>query len=311
MKLDVVGVGMNVMDLLIRIKEMPTWENTGRPSKIAIDGGGLVATALVTAQKFGMRTGFIGSSGNDQMGMIKHQLLAKYGVDLSHEWRMPYPENQLVIVYVDETSGERYFSAQDNFWDHFIDPATLDRDYITGADFLHVDGYHFEAGLQAAKWMRAAGKPVMYDAGRTSEKELGASAFELVRQTDYLICGSGFLRALTGIADLWEAGPRALEMGPRVVVQTEGEDGSYTFAQGESFHVPAFPIDAVDTTGAGDVFHGAYLYGLSKEWDLHTITLFATAASALECTQMGGRISIPSLEQVFQFLSDRGINLEE
>ena len=301
-KIDIVGLGMNVLDMLIRLPAMPTWEHTGTPSNVLVDGGGLVATALVTAQKFGLSTAFIGTSGNDQMGDIKHQLLAKYGVNLGHTYVMPYPENQICIVYIDENSGERYFSARADFWDHYLDTAQLDHDFITQADYLHIDGYHAEAAEQAAQWMHAAGKQVMFDAGRTSEKKLDDANFRLVNSTDILISGSGYLRALTGIEDIFEAGRKALQMGPRIVVQTEGSAGSYTITAEEEFHHPAFDVDVVDTTGAGDVFHGAYLYGLCQGWNLHHITRFATAASALECRAVGGRIAIPTLQEVEAFL---------
>jgi ribokinase len=151
--------------------------------------------------------------------------------------------------------------------------------------------------------MQAAGKPVMFDAGRTSEKQLSGENIDLVRHTDYLISGSGFLQALTGIDDVLEAGRKALEMGPWVVVQTEGEQGSITITREDSFHTPAFPVDVVDTTGAGDVFHGAYLYGIRQGWNLRRIARFSAAAAALECTALGGRIAMPTLTAVEQFLS--------
>ena len=303
-KINIVGIGMNVLDMLIRLPHMPTWENTGNPSSILIDGGGLVATALVTAQKFGLSTAFIGTSGNDQMGEIKHQLLAKYDVNLDHTIIMPYPENQICVVYINEKSGERHFSVRENFWGHFLSPDQLDRDFITQADYLHMDGYHTEAAMQAARWMHEAGKQVMFDAGKTNEKQIGDANFRLVQQTDILISGSGYLQALTGINDVFEAGRKALELGPRIVVQTEGSDGSYTITAGEQFHTPAYSIEAVDTTGAGDVYHGAYLFGLWQGWNVRRIAKFATASSALECLQMGGRAAIPALDEVYQFLNE-------
>lgn len=300
---DVVGIGMNVLDILIRTVKLPTWECTIEPSAVQIDGGGLAATALTAAQKFGLRTAFIGTHGNDQNGRIKHDLLARHGVDLSHEIEIPFSENQICVVFVNENSGERHFQAKADFWDHYIDPGILDEAFICSADILHMDGYHFDAAVQAAKWMHALGKPVMFDAGRTSEKKLSGENIELVRHTDYLISGSGFLQALTGVEDVVEAGRKALTLGPRVVVQTEGEQGSFTVTQDDCFHIPAIPVPVVDTTGAGDVFHGAYLYGLCRGWNLRRITRFASAAAALECTALGGRMAIPALEAVLDLLS--------
>ena len=301
-KLDVIGLGMNVLDILIRIEDMPTWEKPGHPSRIVVDGGGLAATAIVAAQKLGLKTGFIGTHGNDQQGWIKSQLLQKHGIDLSHEVEMAHPENQICVVYVRESDGDRFFSNLPGFWDFPLPAEELDQDYITSADWLHLDGVHFSAAMQAAKWMQTAGKGVMYDGGRIHEKQFGYDQREILPHVDVLISGSGFLEAITGEADLQSAGRKALEMGPSIVVQTEGADGSYTFTKEECFHQPAMLVDAVDTTGAGDIFHGAYLFGLQRGWNIHDITRFSTAASALSCYQVGGRNSIPTLDQVQTFL---------
>ncbi len=301
-KLDVIGLGMNVLDILVRVKEMPTWEYPGHPSRIVVDGGGLAATAVVAAQQLGLKTGFIGTHGSDQMGWIKNQLLAKYGVDLSHAVEMGGPENQICVVYVREADGDRFFSNHPSFWGHYLQPEQLNKDYITAADWLHLDGYHFDAAKQAARWMQGAGKRVMYDGGRIHEKHIDQDQREILPDVDVLISGSGFLEAITGEQDLDAAGRKALEMGPSIVVQTEGVDGSYIFTKEECFHQTAMLVDAVDTTGAGDIFHGAYLYGLQQKWNLHDITRFATAASALSCYQVGGRNSIPSLQEINTFL---------
>jgi sugar/nucleoside kinase (ribokinase family) len=132
----------------------------------------------------------------------------------------------------------------------------------------------------------------------------------LVRHVDVLITGAGFARGLTGIADIWKAGEAILEMGPRVFVETIGEGGSYTVTQEERFHIPAYQVDVVDTTGAGDVFHGAYIVGLLHGWDLRHVALFSTAVSAIKCTQLGGRAGIPSYEATLAFLTERGVELD-
>ena len=130
---------------------------------------------------------------------------------------------------------------------------------------------------------------------------------ELVGRVDVLICGSGFGPTLTGRDDPWEIGRAILDLGPRVVVQTEGKAGSYTVTREDAFHVPSFDIDVVDTTGAGDVFHGAYIVGMLHGWEVRRIVQFATGVSALKCTGLGGRRPIPCFDQVIEFLRARGI----
>lgn len=305
--LQVVGLGMACLDIIIRASELPTWERGGRLSALAIEGGGPVATALVAAQRLGASTGFIGTYGNDRLGEIKMQTLVENRVDVQKAIRRNAPENQVVLVAVNEASGERVFSGV-RVESEPLSPTELDVDYICRADILHLDGYHIEAALQAAEWMKNAGKPVMLD-GSATRGPVSPEMVELVRRVDYLICGSGFGQAVTGEADLWQAGLSLVAMGPKVVVQTEGKNGSFTTTRDCRFHVPAFDVPVVDTTGAGDVFHGAFLVGLLRRWDLRSIVLFSSAVAALKCTQLGGRKGIPTFEDARAFLESRGIRL--
>ncbi len=300
----VVGLGMACLDILVRAHELPTWQHGARLEGLAIEGGGPVATALVAAQRLGVQTGFVGTYGSDRLGQIKLQTLTENGVDVSCAVRRPGPENQAILVAVHAATGERYFSGFNCPSCPPLGVDELDRAYITAAELLHLDGMHAEAALQAAAWMRAAGKQVMLD-GTATRGPVSETMQGLVRMADILICGSGFGLALTGQADLWSAGEAILTWGPRVVVQTEGADGSYTVTPTERFHTPAFPVEVVDTTGAGDVFHGAYLFGLLQGWDVRRIVRFSTAVAAIKCTRLGGRPGIPTYAETYQFLAER------
>ncbi|MFH1086700.1 MAG: PfkB family carbohydrate kinase [Chloroflexota bacterium] len=309
--LQIVGLGMAVLDVLIRLREMPSWERGGGFSALRLDGGGPVGTAMVAAARLGARVGFVGTAGNDQLAELKLASFVQDGVDLSRLVRRDRPEDQVVLVYVDEQTGERVFAGLRGLERRPLLPEELDRDYITSAEFLHLEGFHTQAALQAAQWMRAAGKRVCLDGSRTDGRPLQPHMTELVHHVDILICGTGFGRSLTGRADLWEAGEAILGLGPQIVVQTEGKDGSYTTTASERFHLPAFDVQVVDTTGAGDVFHGAYLVGLLHGWDLRSVGLFATAVSALKCAQLGGRRGIPRFNDVIAFLEAHSIHLPQ
>ncbi len=299
--LQVVGLGMSTVDILMRLTDMPTWERGIRLSALKLDGGGPVGTALAAASRLGIKTGFVGTAGSDEVGALKLKFLTREGIDTSRVLIRPEAETQVVLVYVNETTGERVFSSAGGFSKDLLKVAELDREYITSADYLHLDGFHSEAALQAARWMRKAGKKVVLDAGKT-EGRVEPPFRELVGLTDALICGSGFTRALTGVPDIWEAGKSILQMGPQVVVETHGAEGSYTMTSEEVFHIPAFLVDVLDTTGAGDVFHGAYLAGLIKGWDVRRTAVFATAVAAIKCTRLGGRSGCPYLHEVEEFL---------
>lgn len=317
--IQVVGLGMAALDLILRTRDLPTWEGGVRMNAVAVEGGGPVATALVAVSRLGVPAGFVGTYGSDRLGQIKLQTLVENGLDVSRAVQRDAPEDQAVLVCVHAETGERVFSGFEHTRRMPLAVDELDRDYITAAEFLHMDGYHPDAALQAARWMHAAGKQVMLD-GSATRGPLRPQMSALVAEADVLICGEGFGPALTeqpfdpSPDNLFQVGERILALGPRVVVQTQGVDGSYTTArdaQGgvSAFHVPAFQVDVVDTTGAGDVFHGAFLVGLLHGWDLHTVATFSTAVSAIKCTQLSGRRGIPTFEQTLAFLRTRGIEL--
>lgn len=302
--LPIIGLGMASLDILIQTHELPTWDNGVQLDAIALDGGGPAATAIVAAQRLGVSTGFIGTYGTDRLGQIKINTLVENGVDVSRCIQIPGAENQAILVTVNSKNGERKFSSTKS-------PAIplqrshLDKNYITQADILHLDGYHPQAALQAAIWMKEKGKTVVLD-GSATNGPISDDLQALVRIADILICGHGFGRALTSEADLSAAGLKILEMGPRIVVQTEGEHGCFTITREEQFYTHAFDVCPVDTTGAGDVFHGAFLVGLHNRWSLRNIVLFSAAVAAIKCTQLGGRKGIPSFNDALTFLNKRG-----
>ncbi len=304
--IQVVGLGMATLDILVRLAELPTWEHGSHFSAIAIDGGGPVATAIAAVSRLGAPAGFVGTCGNDRLAEIKLQTLTECGIDVSQVVRRPVPENEIVLVSVHEQTGERLFTGSQAFWAHQLTPDELDRDYFLAADLLHLDGYHADAALLAAGWMRAAGKSVVLD-GSATRRPIPPKMAALVAQVDVLICGAGFGATLTGREDPWEIGRAILDMGPAVVVQTEGKAGSYTTTRADQFHTPSFDVNVMDTTGAGDVFHGAYIVGMLRGWDVRRIVQFATAVSALKCTGLGGRRPSPCFDQVTEFLRERGL----
>lgn len=308
--LQIVGLGLTTLDVLIRLDRLPTWERPTAVKSFAFDGGGMVGTAMVAAARLGTRVGYLGVRGNDSVADLKMLFLSADGVDGSRMITLDMPEPEVVFVYVDARTGERIFCGLETLRRDYYPPEALDREYLTAADYLLLDGFHYPAALQAAQWMRQAGKTVVMDGAKTNGK-LPEHRAALVASVDILICGTGFVQGLTGHDNVRDACKATLNLGPRIVVQTLGEAGSYTVTREEQFHTPVFEVDVVDTTGAGDVFHGAYLVGLSKGWDLRRTALFSTAVSALKCTRLGGRAGIPTMDQVVTFLRERGIPWDE
>jgi ribokinase len=306
--LQIVGLGMATLDVLLRLKQMPNWEHGTRVEEFRLEGGGPVGTAMVASAKLGARVGFIGTAGTDQSADIKLCSMVDSGIDLSRLVRHEGPDDQIIIVHVHTETGERIFSGVGNISRLPLRVDDLDREYITSAEYLHLDGFHYDAALQSAKWMKEAGKKVVYDGGTTNGR-VGDSTRKLIEYVDVLITGAGFAKGLTDIDDIYEAGKAILKMGPSILIETVGDQGSYTVTADECFHTPAFNVGVIDTTGAGDVFHGAYIVGLLHKWNLQQIAQFSSAVSAIKCTKFGGRAGIPRFDEVITFLKDRGFDL--
>ncbi|MGI6375698.1 MAG: carbohydrate kinase family protein [Anaerolineae bacterium] len=306
--LDIVGLGLSTLDVLIRLDQFPTWEHGTQLAGFRFDGGGPVGTAMVAAARLGARVGYVGQAGTDRAAELKLESMVAAGVDLSRLVRRLGPEAAVILVAVHANTGERVFSPLNGMRSQQVQPEELDRDYILSAEYLHLDGSHLAAAYEAAGWMQAAGKTVVFDGAKT-HGQVSEPIRHLIGRVDVLIGGQGFVPALTGIEDAVQAGRAALALGPRIVVQTAGEQGSWTTTHDDEFASPAFGVDVVDTTGAGDVFHGAYIVGLLHGWGLRDVALFSAAVAAIKCGQLGGRLGIPDLERTLAFLRERGIEL--
>ena len=172
-----------------------------------------------------------------------------------------------------------------------------DRTYLSSARYLHLDGNHMGAAITAARWARADGVKVSFDANRPRSR-----LDELLPLVDVLIASERFPPAYTGQEDQVRAGRSLLEMGLEIVVITLGAEGCLCLWEDQVIHVPGFQVDVVDTTGAGDAFHGAFLYGLLQGWELERTAIFANAVAAINCTRLSGRAGLPSLSEVEAFL---------
>lgn len=293
---DVVGVGTNVLDYLFRIPHFPEPDTKMDALGATIQGGGLTATAMVACARLGLRTRYIGKFGDNEIGRMAREELRGEGLDLAAAVTAAGVPNRFCVVLVEDPSGHRTIVRQHDprIW---LRPEDLSREAVCAGRALHLDGYEGDAALQAARWARAAGIPVSVDAEEPTERRE-----ELFALTDILIVGQRFGRMVTGRDDTRAILAGLARLGPACVGLTLGGAGSALLCRGELVEAPAFSVDVVDTTGAGDVFHGAFLCGLLQGWEAGDILRFANAVSALKCTRLGGRTGIPTLAQVHAFL---------
>jgi ribokinase len=273
-------------------KEALVWEE---------QGGGPVATALVVLSRLGVPSRFYGVIGDDREGAAIRQSLIDEGVDATGLVERPNASSQTAFIAIDKFTGTRTI-----FWKRPsggpLAEEDLPKDFLNDADLLLLDGLMKDVSLFSARQAREAGVPVMLDAGRVREGML-----ELARLCDYVVGSEEFARELGWNDDPGSFGQEIRKHGFGITTITLGNRGSVTFADDEVISCPAFSVETVDTTGAGDVFHGGYLYGLLQKWPLTDTIRFASAVAALKCRKLGGRAGIPRLSEVRQFLRERWI----
>ncbi|MBN1504058.1 MAG: sugar kinase, partial [Candidatus Eisenbacteria bacterium] len=172
-----------------------------------------------------------------------------------------------------------------------------DLSVLDGCRCLVLDDLETEAGIEAASRARSLGVPVVLDAGSLRE-----GMEELVPMCDYVVASSQFGREYAGSDDPLSAARLIHERTGRVSVVTAGERGSFCAGPRGNFSRDGFRVRTVDTTGAGDVFHGAFAVGILKGWDLPMVLEFSNAVAAMKCTRLGGRPGIPTLDEALEFL---------
>jgi len=288
-RIDVVGLGLNATDTVIRVREFPALGGKEKLLSSTMQAGGQVATALVTCQRLGLRARYIGKVGDDLAGRFQLASLKREGIDVRYTRTARHTPNQIGVIIVDQKTGERTV-----FWDRdpklAVVPSELTPGAICSARVLHLDGCDVEACCQAARWAKTSGIPVVADLDTVYKKV--EKLFPLI---DYLIASANFLPALTGDDDPF----RVLEYMARefripAAGMTLGRDGALVYAKGRFHYSPGFVVETVDTTGAGDVFHGAFNYGLLAGWEMDRILDFSNAMAGMNCTALGARGGIRS-----------------
>jgi sugar/nucleoside kinase (ribokinase family) len=262
-------------------------------------GGGLTATALVAASRLGARCAYAGMLGDDDASRFTIEIMQRESIDLTHLVRRADagPIRSVIIVGLDH-------ATRNIFPEHpaitGAAPDAPSSDVIRSCRVLFVDHLGVDGMIRAARIAREAGISVVSDV----ERDDSPRVFELLDLIDHMVVSEEFAHQLTGCASPDEAA-RALWMASRAMVAvTSGEAGAYFTSDGTTVtHQSAFKVQAVDTTGCGDVFHGAYCAALAKGSPPAERIRFASAAAALKATQRGGQTGAPTLTQVVKFLA--------
>ena len=300
----IVGIGANVFDTLYNIPTYPKEDTKMRATASKTAGGGPVATGLVAAQKLGEQTAYIGVLSDDNGGRFLKADFEKYGVktDLI-EVKSGYRSFASVLwLCADTASRTCVFDKGD------LPPLVLTDEQKQGvrdAEILMVDGNEMDAAVDAAAIARDSGTKVLYDCGGLYE-----GVERLLALTDIMIPSEEFALGHTGCATAAEAAKKLFDLySPEIVVITQGKRGGIIYDGEKVTEYPIYPADVVDSNGSGDVFHGAFAAALVKGFDYLKCCHFSSAVSALKCTGIGARESVPDFETVKNYLKENGYEL--
>ncbi len=290
---DVVGVGLNATDTLLIVPNFPAYAGKVPFLEEITSPGGQVASALVACARLGLRARYIGAIGDDDRGRIQRESLLGTGINLDHVQLRTNCANQSAYIIIDRSTGERTV-----LWHRSdclrLDPEQITPEQITCGRLLHIDGHDTAAVARAAAIARAHGIPVTVDVDTVYH------GFDRVLPNiDYLVASSEFPTAWTGVNDPFQALEAIQnEYGMKVAAMTLGAHGSLAREDGVFHYSPAFVVNCVDTTGAGDVFHGAFCYAVLQGMPMREALEFSNAMAALNCTALGARGGIRGLDDV-------------
>ncbi len=303
---EIVGIGASVYDTLMIIPDYPTEDTKLEGIETKVQGGGPCATALVAARKLGITASYMGTMGEDPFGKFMLDDLARWGVDTSEVRTVPDAVSFHSVVLLNPANSSRTC-----VWNRGTvpqpNPEDLSAEMLTHAKVLHLDGHMLRAAIHAAKVCKAEGVKVSYDAGGTYP-----GVTELLSLVDWLIPSEEYALKMTGCATAEEAAQVLYDTyHPELVVLTQGVKGGILLdAQGMRRYA-SYPVEAVDTNGCGDTFHGAFVAAKIKGLDNDSACKYASAAAAIKCTRLGARYAMADDVECWAFLKERGENLPE
>ena len=313
-KYDIIGLATPGQDLVVELEKMPQTVSR-RMYDCCFQGGGWVATALCAAGNLGMRASFCGVIGDDIFGKMITEDFRFNHVDTSHLIVEKGKRSNFCLCITERADKAKTFISRPSECRE-VEPEDIDEDYIRSARMLHV-GF-VNAGIRkAAEIIRSAGGKVSVDAAYYKPYVYeNYDIFDIFIGSEYYFNGvaeSLGIDLAHPLSDetMFEVMRSIQKQGPDIVIFTFGADGSKGIYGENTFSVPAMDVPVVDTTGAGDVFHGAFDAAYLRGMDVVSAAKYATGVSSIKCTQMGGRAGIPDAEMLETFFTSGVIDYEK
>ncbi|MBN2012725.1 hypothetical protein JW960_25575 [candidate division KSB1 bacterium] len=299
---DCVGIGICAVDYLCLLSHYPALDEKMDAEQFSYQGGGPVPNALITLARLGAKTAYIGVVGDDEHGKFTLEEFEQEWVDISGVVVDKNCQTNQAFIWIDQQTGKKTVVLNKNSTAELM-PNELSNRHITSTRYLHLDGRETEATIAAIELAKEAGVEIVLDAGSPRKR-----IEEILSLVDYPIVSESFCRNYLKTSNYEEGLEKLVLKGASIAVVTCGAKGCYAADSTGVVFQPAFNVNVVDTTGAGDVYHGAFIYGLLQNWELPQIMKFAAATAAIKCMHLGGRNGIPDLNKVNQFLLSKEEN---
>lgn len=312
MKFDVVTVGDSV-DILIPVPRFPKGNEDSVPGEKMERQLGGASNFLLQASRLGLAVGIIDCVGDDEYGRFCVETLKSEGVDVSRVHERKGLPTAYCLVLIDAQGNHAYIGFQ-GATRHLM-PDEIDPTYIRGSKSLYVSGYTLadapikEAVLRTVNIATEVEIPIYFDPSPILSRIPEETLNRLISMSEAFLLNEREMRSISGTSNKRESCESLLKLGPENIILKLGSNGCIIFNRSGFEEVPAFPVIAIDTTGAGDTFNASFLFGQLKGWPVRRSCILANAVGAITTTKMGAGTNVPTKEEIIRFLSDNDVEL--
>lgn len=307
--MDMLFIGGSSVDIILKIPRFPNPDEKLVVNYAGRQAGGFIANTACAAAKLGASTAWAGVLGDDESGALMIKAFQEFGVDTSLARIDPHITTDFTVIMVDPR-GERTILVVPTS----PSPPKLEKRVFAALEetkIVYTQPQPIEWLAPLADILHAAGGLMALDVEANAVVQ-GKHLKDVLRKSDLVFCNRRGLEAITSTSALSSGAQTVLDLGPQCVCVTLGRDGAYAATRADQFQVPGYDVPVVDTTGAGDCFHAAFLFGYLRKKPLNDVLRFANAAAALSVGKLGPRTGFPDRIQIESFLQayspDMGID---